>query len=86
MASLFVLDVDDFTPFWQNATSEHGCTVTKKGHYMQVTFDDVLTIDRRSTGLRHALWYSAVGGVNGATIVQYDKDQLKLVATGAAGG
>lgn len=86
MASLFVLDVDDFTPFWQHATSEHGCTTTKKGHYVQITFDDVLTIDRRATGLRHAVWYSAIGGVDGADVVQYDKDQLKLVARGATGG
>lgn len=86
MASLFVLDVEDFAPFWQHATSEHGCTVSKKGHYMQVSFDDVLTIDRRATGLRHAVWYSAIGGVDGACVVQFDKDQLQLVAIGAAGG
>jgi hypothetical protein len=33
-------------------------------------------IDRRSTGCRHAVWYSCVAGLGGCRIVQFDKDAL----------
>ena len=80
MASLFVLDVEDFAPFWQNARSDDEITITHRGPYVEITFPRELTIDRAATGVRHALWYSAIGGVAGAQVEQYDKHQLKLVA------
>lgn len=80
MPSLFVLDVEDFAPMWQHAKSDDGLTVTHRGPYVELSFDHELTIDRKATGLRHAVWYSAIGGLSHAKVVQYDKHQLKLVA------
>ena len=36
-------------------------------------------IDRRATGCRHAVWYSAVGGIaRDSRITQHDKDALRV--------
>jgi hypothetical protein len=39
-----------------------------------------IVIDRRAAGCRHAVWYSAVAGLQGARIVQHDKNALRLVS------
>lgn len=81
MATLFVLDVEDFTTFWQQAKGDD-LKVTHQGTYVRLDFANELVVDRVSTGLRHAVWYSAIAGVHGAHVEQFDKVQLKLVANG----
>ena len=44
------------------------------------SFPDGLTIDRVATGVRHAVWYSGVGALKDARVVQFDKDALRVVA------
>jgi hypothetical protein len=41
--------------------------------------DDQIIIDRRSTGCRHAVWYSALAGLQDARVVQHDKNALRVV-------
>ena len=36
-------------------------------------------IDRRATGCRHAVWYSALAGLQDARVAQHDKDALRVV-------
>jgi hypothetical protein len=86
MPSLLVLDVEEFAPVWEHAVSDDEITVTHRGTYVEVSFPNELTVDRKASGLRHALWYSCIGGVLGAEVVQFDKVQLRLVADEAAGG
>ncbi len=43
-----------------------------------------IIIDRRATGCRHAVWYSAVAGLRRARIAQHDKNALRVVPRGAA--
>lgn len=38
-----------------------------------------IVIDRRATGCRHAVWYSAIAGLESARIAQHDKNALRLV-------
>lgn len=38
-----------------------------------------IIIDRRATGARHAVWYSAVAGLQEAHIAQHDKNALRVV-------
>jgi hypothetical protein len=38
-----------------------------------------IIIDRRATGCRHAVWYSAIAGLQDARIVQHDKNALRVV-------
>ena len=38
-----------------------------------------IVIDRRATGCRHAVWYSALAGLQDARVVQHDKNALRLI-------
>ncbi|MFE4754976.1 hypothetical protein ACFRIB_32690 [Streptomyces mirabilis] len=38
-----------------------------------------IVIDRRATRCRHAVWYSALAGLQDARIVQHDKNALRVV-------
>ena len=38
-----------------------------------------IVIDRRATGCRHAVWYSALAGLEAARVAQHDKNALRLV-------
>lgn len=40
---------------------------------------DQIVIDRRATGCRHAVWYSALAGLQDACVVQHDKNALRLI-------
>lgn len=44
-----------------------------------------IVIDRRATGCRHAVWYSALAGLQDARVAQHDKDALRVVARRAGG-
>lgn len=84
MPSLFIVDVPEYRPLWEHAEAEPGVRARHRGGYVELTFEQELRIDRRATGVRHAVWYSGVGGVHDATVVQFDKDALRLVATSVA--
>jgi hypothetical protein len=79
--SLFVLDVDEYEPIWKNAVGDSKLEVRHVGPYIELSFPDGVTIDRVSTGLRHAIWYSSVAALKDAKVVQYDKDALRVVAS-----
>jgi hypothetical protein len=81
MPSLYVVDVPEYRPLWECAESAQGIETRHLGAYVEVTFEDELTIDRRATGVRHAVWYSGVGGTRDARVVQFDKDALRLIAS-----
>ena len=38
-----------------------------------------IVIDRRATGCRHAVWYSALAGLQDAHVLQHDKNALRVV-------
>jgi hypothetical protein len=51
----------------------------KRSPYFEITADGAITIDRRATGCRHAVWYSAVAGVpRNSRITQHDKNALRV--------
>jgi hypothetical protein len=52
--------------------------VSKIGPYFEIVADGVISIDRRATGCRHAVWYSSIAGLRGARITQHDKDALRV--------
>lgn len=81
MASLFILDVPEFEPIWRNAVGDSGLEVLRVGPYVELRFPDAVTIDRVATGARHAVWYSSVGAVRHARVVQFDKQALRVVAS-----
>ncbi|GEL17644.1 hypothetical protein [Pseudonocardia asaccharolytica] len=87
MTAIFVLDVPENDGVVRVAEQDPALVVDKVGPYFRVTTGDTdgeIVIDRRATGCRHAVWYSAVAGLQDARIVQHDKDALRAVARRAA--
>ena len=39
---------------------------------------DQIIIDRRATECRHAVWYSALAGLQDARVIQHDKNALRV--------
>jgi hypothetical protein len=79
-ARIYVLEVPENEGVVKAAAQDVSVTIDKVGPYFRVTADDDLVIDRRTTGCRHAVWYSAVAGVEGSKIVQQDKELLRVTA------
>ncbi len=78
MTALYVLDVPENVPLATVAGADPAVTVSKIGPYFEIAADGVISIDRRATGCRHAVWYSSVAGLLGARITQHDKDALRV--------
>ncbi|MGU3431965.1 hypothetical protein ACNHUS_03010 [Actinomycetes bacterium M1A6_2h] len=78
MTELFVLDIPENTSIAKVADTDPSVTVDHVGPYYRIASEGVIVIDRRSTGCRHAVWYSSVAGVLGARITQWDKDALRV--------
>jgi hypothetical protein len=79
VATLYFLDVAEFTDVSAVAAALPGVTVERVPGYVAVSSEQDVVIDRRATGVRHAVWYSALAAVGGGTVVQYDKNALKVV-------
>lgn len=74
---LFMLDVPENVPIAGVARDLPGVTVGRIGPYFVIESDTPISIDRRATGVRHAVWYSSVAGLDGWRIAQWDKDALR---------
>lgn len=81
MTTLFVLDVPEFAPVAKLAEQDAANTVDKVGPFFRITSDGPIVIDRRTSGCRHAVWYSAVGGVLHGYVTQHDKEALRIEPT-----
>ena len=79
MSALYVLDVPENRPVAEVAArDERALSLRRVGPYFEIVFDREIVIDRRTTGCRHAVWYSSVAGTREARITQWDKDALRL--------
>jgi hypothetical protein len=78
MTALYVLDVPENVPLATVAGADPAVTVSKIGPYFEIAADGVISIDRRATGCRHAVWYSSIAGLRRARISQHDKDALRV--------
>jgi hypothetical protein len=76
MIQLFILDVPEFRPVIDEAASAG--TVRKVGNYVEVSSNEGITIERRKAGARRAVWFSTIGALRGAKVVQFDSDALRL--------
>lgn len=77
---LFMLDVPENVPIVAVARGLPDVKVGKVGPYFVIESDAPISIDRRSTGARHAVWYSCLAGLDGWRIAQWDKDALRTEA------
>ena len=78
MTTLYILDIPENVTVASVAGNDPDVTVGKVGPYFQIVADGTICIDRRATGVRHAVWYSSVAGLTGARITQHDKDALRV--------
>ena len=79
MTTLYVLDVPENLPLPKVAAEDLAVAVGRIGPYFVISAPGPIVIDRRSTGCRHAVWYSAVAAVaRDGRIVQHDKDALRV--------
>ncbi|MER5494473.1 hypothetical protein ACWD6I_30050 [Streptomyces sp. NPDC002454] len=80
MSAFFVLDVPENRTIPEVAARDTAVTVERVGPYYRISSPHVIVVDRRATGCRHAVWYSAVAGLEDSRIVQQDKDALRVGA------
>jgi hypothetical protein len=78
MTAFYVLDVPENTTVPQVAAQDAAVTVDKVGPYFRISSPEAIVVDRRATGCRHAVWYSAVAGLEQSRITQYDKNALRV--------
>jgi hypothetical protein len=80
MARFYVLDVPENEGVVRVAGELPGIEIDQVGPYFRVTAAGPIVIDRRATGCRHAVWYSAIAGLEGSVITQHDKNALRVEA------
>lgn len=78
MARIYVLEVPENDGVVKVAAADPANTVDRVGPYFRISAEGPIVIDRRSTGCRHAVWYSAVAGLERSVITQHDKDALRV--------
>lgn len=76
---LFMLDVPENRPIAAVAAELPEVEVSRLGPYFVIASAAPISIDRRATGVRHAVWYSCVAGLGGWRIAQWDKDALRVI-------
>jgi hypothetical protein len=79
MPSLYILGLEEFEPIIEIGRQNPGVSERRIGSYVELSTDGTLSIDRKATGTRHAIWYSCVGGIRDGHLAQFDKDQLRVV-------
>jgi hypothetical protein len=77
---MFVLEVPENEGVIRAAADNRGLSIDKVGPYFRISAATEIVIDRRATGCRHAVWYSAVAGLQDAVVTQHDKDALRVSA------
>jgi hypothetical protein len=78
---VFFAAIPETEQIWTHAVGDSELDTRRVGTYVELRFPDAITIDRVSTGARHAVWYSCIGALEQARIVQFDKHALRIVAS-----
>lgn len=78
MARIYVLQVPENEGVVAVAAADPANSIDKVGPYYRISARGPIVIDRRATGSRHAVWYSAVAGIERSVITQLDKDALRV--------
>ena len=79
MTAIFVLDVPENEGLVRVAEQDALLQVEKVGPYFRIDAGGgEIVIDRRATGCRHAVWYSALAGLQEARVAQHDKNALRV--------
>lgn len=80
MTALYILDVPENRDIARVAAEGPNVSTRMVGPYFEFTSSDDIVIDRRATGVRHAVWYSVIAGLGRSRVVQHDKNALRVQA------
>ncbi|MFE2043178.1 hypothetical protein ACFXAZ_20060 [Streptomyces sp. NPDC059477] len=78
MSTFFVLDVPENITLPEVAAQDPRVWIERIGPYFRISSPGAIVVDRRATGCRHAVWYSAVAGLLDSRITQHDKNALRV--------
>jgi hypothetical protein len=79
VTTFFLLDVPENTAVAEVAAKDPTVTVGRIGPYFAISAPGPIVVDRRSTGCRHAVWYSCIAAVApDSRITRHDKDALRV--------
>lgn len=79
MASLFVLDVPEFSPLIAAARADGRVDVRARGPYAELSSAGALVLARAPTGLGRAVWFGALTGGYDGHVARFDEDELQIV-------
>ena len=76
---VYLLDVPENSGILDVARRDPALAIQPVGPYFRIgAARGSIVIDRRATGCRHAVWYSAIAGIAGGRVVQLDKDAMRV--------
>ena len=79
MVTLFVPDLPEFSPLLKAAREASGCRVLEpQSGYCRIEAERELHFNRKSLGLKPALWNSALSGGFVGRITEYGRDDLRI--------
>ena len=79
-AAVHIVDLPEWRSAIEWARSAPELTVTEQDGYQIVSAPGSVEFDRRTVGLRPALWYTLPAGGLEGTIAQFDRDTLRVEA------
>ncbi|GAA5233110.1 VOC family protein [Verticiella sediminum] len=78
-ASLFVLDVPEFSALVRSAREREGYAVTRvEDGYLRIDGAPALSFSRKALGFKPAVWYGAATGGLSGRIARFDMDELVI--------
>lgn len=80
MPTIFVLDVEEFTPLVAHARGRQDLRVSgpRKG-YWRIDADGEMHFSRKELGFKPAVWNGALTGGLLGRVAQFEKDTLRVV-------
>ena len=76
--AIYVLDVPEFSALVTTLRDTPGISIEKHGDYFVARSAGEIVVQRRATGVGHAVWFGALtGGIRGR-IVTFSGDELRV--------
>ena len=84
MSGFYLLDVPEFAPLADAVAKDPRCKVHPVlAGYRYVEFDGAISIRRRDTGLKEAVWFGCLTAGLDGRIALFTAEEIRLVATNA---
>ena len=79
MATLFVLNVEEFRPLVEQASLQPDVTVSPGPRgYTRISAEGELRFNRKALGFKPAVWYGALTGGLVGRVAEFSRDTLRI--------